>query len=695
MAKQNDARLLSNKYHINGLGKIAVFSSLIMISTACENFGRKKNESAPAAAKSLAAPNGDVFYAVYMVGSDLEDGKKIKYPENAGQGTADLTELAAGLAQLSPAKRARIGVLVAMGGAAKKSWNGVKYLDGACLIQDSQDGIFGNDSCASEADASVSMSSQPTLAKFVKTVRDKSNGYGKTIVNFWNHGGGYSGYGQAFGPNTDGRMLALKDLEKSFRDINLKVDLITFDACLMASVEVAFALRDSAKYLLASEELVPGIGADYSSNVRAFAERGEKDITEIAAALADGFLNGKSVMYALDDFSRLDGESHKNHSRKTISLIDLSQIQNVADAAIELFSAVGKNESKFQSLLAAGNITQKFGQTAENRSAGSKYQSMDLKDLIRKWDLSKEPDLNAKAALLNQSLARAIKFSRNDGTIPLAGGLSIFDPSNKRGWYQYDKVDNFVARGWAEVVGVGVAASKADHEPPVVVGDEDELCEDPFSKRRGNCTNITDNGVIAEVTSHVIVQVDGMDIAVLSERAPFVADKVRYLLPQPKWLSAKGASAAEAYRLNICNVGSEACLEMPLTAETVSPFRGSGWGWVKNFPVRITVWEEADGSYKFSFTEFDPANESGASAKVSEIKPRKNDELMIDYPVIGEDDIDHVASSSLFVGDKGLELRFVAIDGALKGSGYRFLRPVDMNGNATKKSGWIVRKLTN
>ncbi len=42
-----------------------------------------------------------------------------------------------------------------------------------------------------------------------------------------------------------------------------KLDVVYMDACLMQMVEVAYELRDECRYLVASEETVPGNGGDY------------------------------------------------------------------------------------------------------------------------------------------------------------------------------------------------------------------------------------------------------------------------------------------------------------------------------------------------------------------------------------------------------------------------------------------------
>lgn len=57
--------------------------------------------------------------------------------------------------------------------------------------------------------------------------------------------------------------MSVEDLQKGLAAAK-KYDMIIFDACLMASLEVADALHPYADYLAASEENVPGDGLNYA-----------------------------------------------------------------------------------------------------------------------------------------------------------------------------------------------------------------------------------------------------------------------------------------------------------------------------------------------------------------------------------------------------------------------------------------------
>ena len=79
---------------------------------------------------------------------------------------------------------------------------------------------------------------------------------------------------------------ALSTLEAS--GIN-NVDLIAFDACLMANVEVGYALRSHTDVLVASEEVVNGNGFDYTQAFSTLGIDSQASASALAAGLVDSF----------------------------------------------------------------------------------------------------------------------------------------------------------------------------------------------------------------------------------------------------------------------------------------------------------------------------------------------------------------------------------------------------------------------
>ena len=211
------------------------------------------------AAVPAAAAAGENYLVMYVVGSDLESGEN--------QATDNLRDLASSWT-------AEAGdVLIIYGGANKPGWdNGVAVTNIELLRKDLEDNVIGVDENAGgqptqyvlERFAGADISEPQTLANSMAYAEEyrKLNGLAnaRNYLLFWNHGGGYSGFGLN---ELTQKMLSLNDLQTGLSAAQVRYDLIAFDACLMASLEVADALSPYSTYLLASEENAPGCGYNY------------------------------------------------------------------------------------------------------------------------------------------------------------------------------------------------------------------------------------------------------------------------------------------------------------------------------------------------------------------------------------------------------------------------------------------------
>jgi hypothetical protein len=81
-----------------------------------------------------------------------------------------------------------------------------------------------------------------------------------------NHGGGYYGIAQDDRSESIIRLPQLAQALNRGRG-NQKIDLLTFDACLMATAEVAYELRDTAKVMVASEDSSYALGMNYDKTL--------------------------------------------------------------------------------------------------------------------------------------------------------------------------------------------------------------------------------------------------------------------------------------------------------------------------------------------------------------------------------------------------------------------------------------------
>ncbi|NCB40087.1 MAG: hypothetical protein EOM80_15105 [Erysipelotrichia bacterium] len=171
----------------------------------------------------------------------------------------------------------------------------------------------------------IDMGDYKELVKFVvETARAYPAKHYCTVV--WNHGSGWKdahgeiikgiSYDDQSGNHitTNQLTVALKEIEAA---IGKRLDVLSFDACLMQMIEVAYAVKDGADYFIASEETEPGEGYPYKEILQNFK----------SGVSPEAFVKHVVKVYA----ASYDGGSAGNSS-STQSAIKCSELNSLADA---------------------------------------------------------------------------------------------------------------------------------------------------------------------------------------------------------------------------------------------------------------------------------------------------------------------------------------------------------------------------
>ena len=294
---------------IKKIGKVclAAFTAVTLLFTsACtdESGGETQNTSAPAVTKSAKAPVnfGDEFkkddtwlICWYLCGTDLET--------NNGAATLDLNELVE--TNLPP----NVKVLIQTGGTV--NWQNEVVPDGQIgrFLYDNED--FKILETLPDAD----MAMESTLENFIRYGKDNFQADHRVFI-FWDHGGG-SAAGICIDERT-GHALSLNDINKAFSNVygenpdTPPFEIIGFDACLMATYDVASSIYGFSKYMVGSEEVEPGNGWNYTGWVGALANNPAMGGASLGKAICDSYMEGC--------------RQYRTADAATLSVIDLSQI---------------------------------------------------------------------------------------------------------------------------------------------------------------------------------------------------------------------------------------------------------------------------------------------------------------------------------------------------------------------------------
>ncbi len=319
---------------------------------------------------------------VYMCGTDLET--------KAGMATSDIQEIL--YAQISD----KVNIIVETGGTEKWQNNVIssdtnqRYKltnEGLHLLQDNM--------------GKKSMVDPNTLSDFIKYCKKNYPADRYTLI-FWDHGGGsLTGYGydQHFGKNS----MTLDEIATALKNGGCTFDWVGFDACLMATLETAVVLEPYADYMIASEEVEPGIGWHYTGW-----------ITELSTNTSVPTIDlGKKL---IDDYVK-EVKSRVPQSQATLSIIDLAEMKGTVPSSLAAFAKT-TNEL----------IDEEQYETVSSARAGSKEfaasTGINQVDLIH----FAENIGTTESKALAEALRGCIKYNRTSSNIGNSNGVSIYFP---------------------------------------------------------------------------------------------------------------------------------------------------------------------------------------------------------------------------------------------------------------------------
>ena len=286
---------------------------------------------------------------VYMIGSDLES--------EAAAASLDITEIKEAVFDPEHTK-----ILIYTGGTKKWALSEISAEENAIF-----EVVDGNINKVQTYDKRT-MTNPQNVVDFIDFAYENYPADLYDIV-FWDHGGGpILGYGLDENSLT-GAPMKVTALAKALAETKLvtsgkRFDLIGFDACLMGSAEVAKAMSPYGDYMVASEEVEPGDGWNYSFLNDLGEERKAKNTEELGRSIIDNY----SSYY----------ENYSYDVDTSLSLIDLKKVNKLADSVDELFSSV-KDEITVQTFSQYSRLMtreQVYGYT------GRDSESYDLVDLI-------------------------------------------------------------------------------------------------------------------------------------------------------------------------------------------------------------------------------------------------------------------------------------------------------------------------
>ena len=340
--------------------------------------------SRPYAAKDYAPGSWAVYW--YLCGTDLET--------EGGFATADLEEM------LAVSLPANVTVVMETGGT--EQWQN-QYFDAGMRERHV---YTGKELRKVQSLPLASMGDPNTLVDFLIYCNENYPAEKQMLV-LWDHGGG-SLIGVEVDELYDRDRLVLPELRDAIQAVPAAsgaYEVVGFDACLMATVEMAEILSGSARYMVASQEAEPGIGWDYTGLFAALAKNTAMDGAQLGKAICDSYFAGCARALSA--------------AEATLSVVDLRQ----AGALLSAYKAVG-DEALLKAVSEQQPYFSAFGRAARDAEAygGGDYEMVDLGDLVtRAGGLLPE---NGKTLL--DALKGCVTYQVKGPFRPKASGLSCY-----------------------------------------------------------------------------------------------------------------------------------------------------------------------------------------------------------------------------------------------------------------------------
>lgn len=181
---------------------------------------------------------------------------------------------------------------------------------------------------------SVDMGDPAALADFIKW-GVKNYPAKRYALVIWNHGSGWKfqnarfspvkgiSYDESSGNHLDNFKLTSALAEGVGANGGRKFDLLIMDACLMAMLEIAYQVRDSAKVYIASEEVAPADGMPYDAILTKLAADPKMGEKQLAAVIVEDYVRsyrGGSQGWSNCTFSAFDLERVDELARRVDAL---------------------------------------------------------------------------------------------------------------------------------------------------------------------------------------------------------------------------------------------------------------------------------------------------------------------------------------------------------------------------------------
>jgi len=261
----------------------------------------------------------------------------------------------------------------------------------------------------------LDMGVKETLTDFIKWAATNYPADYYVLV-LWDHGAGWKLSRQTGGAvrgalqdETSGSFMSLPELASAVSESGVHLDVINFDACLMAMYEVAYEFNGLTDYMVFSEEVEPGDGDPYDTILQDLVDNPNMTPSELAIMITKEFK-----------------EFYKSYDRTKItkSAVDMSKTTQLHNQICTLAQFMNSNMDSERPHI----------QGARDTSINYLYpENHDLGDFLKYYyDLTSDSEIKYKITEIQTTLSEMVIsneiYSPENDAITGSKGLAVFLP---------------------------------------------------------------------------------------------------------------------------------------------------------------------------------------------------------------------------------------------------------------------------
>src|SRR5215216_5611348 len=278
----------------------------------------------------------------------------------------------------------------------------------------------------------------------VESVGEVDTGDPQTLINFvtWavqnypakkyalvmsDHGGGWTG-GFSDMSTSSYSDLSIPEIVSSIEQVRQntgidKFELIGFDACLMAQIEVFGTLYPYSNYMVASEEVIPAYGWSYAGWLGQLTQNPAMDGGGVAQSIVSTYVTTDTY---LTEVRATPDEIDQEESTTTLSAIQSARVPDVIGAMNQLVSAMASID---QSTVAeARTYSRSYFSLFGEEAAPSFIDLENFSEVLA--SMTDDPDVQQAAAQLKTAVSSAVVSEKHGLNMSGSNGIAFHFPDS-------------------------------------------------------------------------------------------------------------------------------------------------------------------------------------------------------------------------------------------------------------------------